>query len=86
VSEIECRQCEGEGRIDRTVGSLWGRVVKSIHEDCPFCNGTGWREPTQDESDELAEAAYDRSLEGEPPMSMQERHERDWKKKQDLRR
>ena len=86
MSEIECRQCEGEARIDRTVGSAWGRCVKSIHEDCPVCDGTGWREPTQDEADKLAEAAYDRSLEGEPHVSMQERHESDWKQKQEFRR
>lgn len=42
---------------------------------CEVCNFTGWREPTEAEADALAEAAYDRQFEGEPPMSFAERVE-----------
>ena len=80
--EIECRECGGQGQIDLVKGT----GGPSTWPDCRACKGTGWRAHTQDEADELAEAAYDRSLEGEPPMSMQERYERDWKQKQEFRR
>lgn len=79
--EIECLTCDGEGNIWNNADPTSGQ-----RHDCEDCKGTGWRLPTQDEYDSLAEAAYDRSLEGEPSMSMQERHERDWKQKQELRR
>ena len=79
TDEIECRDCKGHGtRLSP------GQLDDSA--PCPDCNGTGWRLPTQDEYDSLAEAAYERSLDGEPPLSAQERHERDWKQKQELRR
>lgn len=65
MNEIECPECEGNG-CDQSSGS-------SV--DCPACQGNGWREPTQDEADNMAEDAYQRQFEGEPPMSARERNE-----------
>ncbi len=42
---------------------------------CPACEGNGYRAPTADELDNMAEAAYDRQFEGEPPLSARERDE-----------
>lgn len=79
IDEIECRDCSGYGWMSR-------REATNVLGDCTFCNGTGWRVPTQDELDNMAEDAYQRQFEGEPPSSAQERYERDWKQKQELRR
>ena len=64
--EIECPDCMGHGT----------RLLPGVLDDadtCPACSGKGWREPTEDEADALAEAAYDRQFEGEPPLSFAER-------------
>jgi DnaJ-class molecular chaperone len=68
--EIECPDCDGEGRIWNNCDPTSGQSV-----DCDACNGKGWREPTQDEADNMAEDAYQRQFEGEPPMSFAERTE-----------
>lgn len=67
MDEIECAECCGNGQ---TFG-------KNIGEDiiCPHCKGKGWRAPTADEADAMAEAAYDRQFEGEPPLTFAERVE-----------
>lgn len=62
-TEIECPDCEGHGY------DIFPEV------DCDACLGKGWRAPTADELDNAAEAAYERQLEGEPPMSFSERAE-----------
>lgn len=81
-NEIECAECEGQGQIDVNKDDRG----PSFWPDCKACNGTGLRAPTPDELDSMAEAAYDRQFEGEPPISMAERHEMDWKQKQELNR
>jgi RecJ-like exonuclease len=63
MDEIECPDCEGHGW---THGGL---------TECTACKGKGWREPTEEEANTLAEAAYDRQFEDEPPMSFAERTE-----------
>ena len=82
IDEIECPDCDGMGRIYNNNNDPLGRQ----YFDCEECGGTGWREPTQDEADNMAEDAYWRQFEGEPPLSAQERHEAAWKQKQELRR
>lgn len=71
--EIECRDCNGNGEklINWTFQNRRHRTV----EQCPKCNGHGWRAPTQDELDDMASDAYDRQFEGEPPLSASERDE-----------
>jgi hypothetical protein len=68
VTEIECAECEG-------YGSLTNREPTNILGDCTHCGGTGYRAPTADELDNMAEAAYARQFEGEPPMPQRERDE-----------
>jgi hypothetical protein len=65
--EIECPECCGNGQ---TIGPNSGEDII-----CPHCNGAGWRAATEAEADALAEAAYDRQFEGEPPLSARERDE-----------
>ena len=67
IDEIECSDCCGNGQ---TIGPNSGEDII-----CPRCVGKGWREPTEAEAGALAEAAYDRQFEGEPPMSFAERNE-----------
>jgi hypothetical protein len=71
-TEIECAECEGRGWIAKRVPSL-GRGVHEV--TCEHCNGHGYRAPAADELDNMAEAAYQRQFEGEPPMSQRERDE-----------
>lgn len=70
---IECDACEG-------TGDCWNNNDPTSGQrcDCPTCNGTGERPVTDDEWNDLSEAAYERSLEGEPPMSLDEQHQRAW--------
>jgi hypothetical protein len=65
IDEIECLECCGNGQ---TIGPNSGEDII-----CPHCQGRGWREPTQDEADNMAEDAYQHQFEGEPPMSFAER-------------
>lgn len=50
---------------------------------CEACNFTGWSEPTAEEDEALAEAAYDRQFEGEPPLSFRELTEQQAKREAD---
>lgn len=77
IPEIECPDCDGEGRIWNNADPTSGQSV-----DCEECRGTGWRTMTADE----CEDAYTAQFEGEPPLSAQERREIAWKQKQELRR
>lgn len=69
-TEIECLDCNGEGNIWNNADTTSGQRV-----DCEACKGTGCRAPTQDELDNMAEDAYQRQFEGEPPLSQRERDE-----------
>lgn len=79
TTEIECHDCDG-----------WGFIppVKRMGEtlDCEHCNGTGWREETDEEAADRSADAYSDMCEGEPPLSMQEQYEAAWRQKQELRR
>lgn len=80
--EIECARCEGNGFLP--VPRPWGE--SDTEEDCPDCNGRGWRQPAQEERDDAAADAFSDMCESEPPMSADERHQIAWKQKQELRR
>ena len=71
VNEIECRDCDGNGErlLNWTFQNRRHRTV----EQCPACNGHGWRAPTDDESAEIAENAFSDMCEGEPPLSFAEK-------------
>lgn len=82
--EIECCDCAGNGQLmvenPNPLMRGWHNMV------CEACNGAGWRQPTDDEIDAMSENAFSDMCEGEPPITMQERHEAAWKQKQGLRR
>lgn len=78
TDEIECRDCDGEGSVEHRFLSNYVSPQAEcppdpVRVECEACNGKGWREPTEEDADALAEAAYDRQFEGEPPMSFGER-------------
>lgn len=81
MDEIECPDCDGEGRIWNNADPTSGQSV-----DCDTCDGTGWREPTEEEANDRAADAFSVMCEGEPPLTAQERHLAAWKQKQELRR
>ena len=72
--EIECRQCDGNGFIPPA--KRMGETV-----DCAACNGAGWRPMTDDERDDAAADAFSDMCEGEPPITMDERHAMAWREK-----
>jgi DnaJ-class molecular chaperone len=76
--EIECPDCDGNGFIPphRRMGEF---------SDCTACNGTGWRPMTDEERDNAAADAFSDICEGEPPITMDERHAMAWREKQGLR-
>jgi DnaJ-class molecular chaperone len=82
--EIECRDCDGNGEklLNWTFQNRLHRTV----EQCPACNGKGWREATEEEANDMAADAFSDMCEGEPPLTSQERYEAAWKQKQELRR
>ena len=54
--------------------------------ECNACDGHGWRPMTVDEIDDAAADAFSDMCEGEPPITMQERHQADLKQKRELRK
>ena len=81
--DIECKACDGHGFTMKRQH----RLGSGIYEvECEECRGHGWRPMTQDEIDDAAADAFSDMCEGEPPVSMAERHWADWKQKQELRR
>ena len=68
IDEIECRDCDGEGRIWNNCDPTSGQSV-----DCDACGGEGWREPTDEELNDMAADAFSDMCEGEPPLSFAER-------------
>ncbi len=70
TDEIECLDCEGTGEI---MPENW--YTFKVTAKCGDCNGTGWRAPTDDEISNMAEDAYTRQFDGEPPLSASERAE-----------
>lgn len=75
---VECPACGGYGFLPpaHRMGST---------EDCPDCEGSGFRPMTQDEINDAAADAWSELCSGEPPITMQERHEAAWRQKQELR-
>lgn len=71
--DIECPDCDGDGRIWNNADPTSGQVV-----DCDACHGEGWREPTADEAADMAEAQYHERYSGEPPVTMQEQSAAAW--------
>ncbi len=70
-TEIECTDCDGHGEVMRKDGMFGFQYI----DGCTACNGAGYRAPTADELDNMAEDAYSRQFEGEPPLSQRERDE-----------
>ena len=66
--QIECRDCDGEGVIWNNADPTSGQSVA-----CEACKGEGWREPTDEESADIAADAWSDMCEGEPPVSFAER-------------
>ncbi len=81
TNEIECPECEGEGRFWNNADPTSGQSV-----DCDACNGHGWREMTEEEANDAAANAWSDLCESEPPITMQERYEAAAKQKRELRR
>lgn len=75
--EVCCDRCDGEGAI------LPMAAFQS--SDCPDCNGTGYRPATDDEWSDMSADAYSDMCEGEPPLSLDEQHRRNWQIKQGLK-
>lgn len=91
--DIKCPRCNGHGEVCGVNPNRRSRFVG--HDDlspddftveCSECCGTGWRPMTQDEIDDAVADAFSDMCEGEPPVTMQERHEAAWKQKQELRK
>lgn len=78
--EVECDSCSGEGFLQSAA------PFPRMGPDCPDCNGTGYRPTTDDELNDMAEAAWERAQEGEPPLSLDEQHRMAWEEKRRLRR
>jgi RecJ-like exonuclease len=74
--EIECPQCDGNGRIRSEVHPA---------VQCEDCKGIGWRPMTDDELADAAEAQHEAMCEGEPPVSMDEMHQRAHREKMESR-
>lgn len=77
--EIECPDCDGNGWLPRRWA--FNSRVQLTEEDCPACNGAGWRPMTDDERDDAAADAFSDMCEGEPPITMDERHAMAWREK-----
>jgi hypothetical protein len=85
-----CRECKGEGETEHPhlsnyAGSHAESPADPVMVDCDHCDGTGECDCVDCSSD-AAEAAHERMLDGEPPLSADERHQIAWKQKQELRR
>lgn len=76
--EIECPDCDGNGFIPP-------HKRMSEFADCAACNGAGWRPMTDEERDNAAADAFSDMCEGEPPITMDERHAMAWREKQGVR-
>ncbi|KEZ17204.1 hypothetical protein CP98_03703 [Sphingobium yanoikuyae] len=76
--EIDCPDCDGYGvRMEP--------FKLDDASDCPSCNGEGRRPMTDDELADAAEAQHEAMCEGEPPMSMDEMHQRAHREKMESR-
>ncbi len=65
--EIECRECDGHGRVRTDVHPAM---------PCIACKGEGWRPMTDDEMADAAERQHRDMCEGEPPVTMAEQYQR----------
>ena len=76
--EIECPDCQGHG---------WRLCPGTLDDSgqCPDCCGHGWRPMTDDELADAAEAQHEAMCEGEPPVSMDEMHQRAHREKLEAR-
>lgn len=87
--EIECPDCDGNGEIvtdwERYMHSLPGDKGDEAVADCPNCDGRGWRPMTDEERDNAAADAFSDQCEGEPPITMDERHAMAWREKHGVR-
>lgn len=79
--DVECPACHGHGEVCGVNPNRRSRFVSNddlspddFTVECAECCGTGWRPMTQDEIDNAAEAAFSDLCEGEPPLTMDERH------------
>lgn len=91
--DIECPRCNGTGEVCGVTPSRRSRFVgmddlspDDYTVECPDCCGHGWRPMSDEEMDQAAEDAFSDMSEGEPPVTAQERYERAWKEKQELRK
>lgn len=77
---VACRECHGEGLIWNNADPTSGQSV-----DCEHCEGSGECE-CEDCMSDAAEAAHERMIDGEPPLSADERYQMAARQKQELRR
>lgn len=83
VPEIECPRCSGEGEVEHPFlcnhpGPQDECPPDPVMVDCEDCAGTGYREMTEDEMADAAEAAEQERIHGEPPVTMAEMHQAAW--------
>ena len=82
ASDVECTDCDGNGFTMKRQHRL-GPGVYEV--ECETCCGHGWRPMTQDEIDDAAADAFSDMCEGEPPVTLAEKHRSAWDQKQQLR-
>lgn len=90
--EIECPDCSGHGAV--LDPSLRGFRDDPLYTtpppdpawiNCSACEGEGWRNATDDELADMAEAQAEDAASGESPVTMQEQYIDAWTMKQALR-
>ncbi|GLI99164.1 hypothetical protein [Sphingobium sp. BS19] len=91
VPDRECDACNGHGEVCGVNPNHRSRFVGyddlspgDFTVECQACAGTGYVPMTQEEIDDAAADAFSDMCEGEPPMTMNERHQLAWAQKQEL--
>lgn len=92
VPDVECTTCNGNGEVCGVNPNRRSRFVGmddlspyDFTVECADCAGHGWRPMTQDEMDDAAADAFSDMCEGEPPVSMDEMHQRAHREKMEAR-
>lgn len=92
VPDVECTTCNGNGEVCGVNPNRRSRFVgmddlspDDFTVECSDCAGHGWRPMTQDEMDDAAADAFSDMCEGEPPVSMDEMHQRAHREKMESR-
>lgn len=92
VPDVECTTCNGHGEVCGVNPNRRSRFVgmddlspDDFTVECADCAGHGWRPMTDDELADAAEAQHEAMCEGEPPVSMDEMHQRAHREKMEAR-